>query len=88
MQMGVEVQSQMHPAVQVADPHVRGRSRPMVTASTVVRVGGGNGKATLRIRLDVAGALDGDVLSHSMAKGGDVAGGIAAGLSYIVVPGD
>ena len=88
MQVAVDVQPQMRPAVQVADPHVRGRSRPMVTASTVVRVGGGNGKATLRFRLDETGALRGDVLSHSMAKGGDVAGGIAAGLSYIVVPGD
>ena len=98
MQVAAEVQPQMHPAVrvqpqmrptvQVADPHVRGRSRPMRTASTVVRVGGGNGKATLRFRLDETGALRGDVLSHGMAKGGDVAGGIAAGLSHIVIPGN
>ena len=61
---------------------------PMVTASVAARMARGYGMATLCNHLDVAGALDGDLLSHSMAKGGDVAGGIAAGLSHIVVPGD
>ena len=85
----VRVQPQMRPTVQVADHTVRGRSRshPMVTESAVVRMGGGNRIATLRFHLDEAGTVCGDVLSHSIAIGGDVAGGIAAGLTHIVVPG-
>ena len=84
----VQAQPQMRSTVRVADHHVRGRSWPMVTASAIVRMAGGSGIATLRFGLDVTGAMPGDVLSHSIAIGGGVAGGIAAGLSDVVVPGD